>query len=280
MSQDDHRPVMTSEESARRIRRALRAELDGCWGQREAINRTIGHGPEYLSKVCRGVYPIKLDQLLSVLEYIGVDAGRFFADALSAGVANDALLGELERFGEIHRQLRAIEKATVQLELSEPLGPVPPPIDVEAMVARVVACKFREQRRRLSTAQKYRHPAFVAAYLEHLDALRYEDPKVAREITRVVALKLIPRLPGPRRERIALQLKAIGIFGSIHRQKASFATAARAIGFALTFARRHGLPATVADLLQRGAYVLSDHGRYQGMLELLDEALVIYLDLD
>ncbi len=280
MNQDDKRPVMASEESSRRIRRALRAELDRRWGQRRAINKVIGHGLDYLSKVCRGALPIKLDVLLVVLEFMGVDAGRFFAGALGASVANDWLLEDLERFGEIHRQLRDLEKATVQLEISEPLGLAPPLADADAILSDVLGCNLMEQRRRLRTAQKYCHPAFAAAYLEHLDDLRYDDPRIARDSARVVAVKLIPRLPGSQHDRIALQLKAIGIFASCHRQKGNFATAARALRLSLAFARRHRLPDTIADLLQRGAYVLSDHGRYTDALALLDEALVIFFDLD
>ncbi len=280
MKRDDNPPVMASEESSRRIRRALRAELDQRWGQRGAINAAIGHDAKYLNKVCLGEFPIKLDELLLALEVMAVDAGRFFAAALGAPVENDSLLEDLESFGEIDHRLGAIEKATVQLELSEPVGSAPPIVDVEELVSAVVACNATEQRRRLSTAQKYCHPAFAAAYLEHLDALRYDDPKAARENAWVVAVKLIPRLPGSQRERIPLQLKAIGIFASANRQKANFATAACAVRFALAFARRHRLPETVADLLQRGAYVLKDHGRYADMLKLLDEALVICVDLD
>ena len=271
---------MTSDEASRHIRHALRAELDKRWGQRLAINQVIGHGLEYLSKVCRGILPIKLDELLSVLEFMGTDAGRFFADALGTSVANDWLLEDLGRFGEIHQHLRDLERATVRLELAESPGPAPPLADVDKKLADVIACSLREQRRRLTTARKYRHPALVAAYLEHLDALRYDDPRVARDSARVIAVKVIPRLPGSQRERIELQLKAIGIFASGHRQKASFATAARALRFALAFARRHQLPEATADLLQRGAYVLSDNDRYVDAMKLLDEALVIYIDLD
>ena len=220
MNQDGHRLVMTSDEASKRIRSALRAELDRRWGQRLAINQVIGHGLEYLSKVCRGILPIKLDELLIVLEFMGIDAGRFFADALGTSVANDWLLEDLGRFGEMDRHLRDLEKATVRLELLEPLGPATPLADVDKKLADVVACTLREQRRRLTTAKKYRHPAFVAAYLEHLDALRYDDPRVARDSARVIAVKVIPRLPGSQRERIELQLKALGIFASGHRQKA------------------------------------------------------------
>lgn len=280
MNRDDHPPVMTSEESSRRFRRALRAELDIRWGQRGAINAAIGHDAKYLNKVCLGEFPIKVDELLRALEFMAVDAGRFFASALGARVENDLLLADLERLGEIDSRFPAIEKATVQLELSEPPGPAPPIGDVEELVSAVVACNVREERRRLKTARRYCHPAFAAAYLKHLDALRYDDPKVARENARVVAVKLIPRLPGSQRERMALQLKAIGIFASGYRQKGSFATAACALRFALAFARRHRLPETIADLLQRAAYVLSDHGRYTDALELLGEAMVIFFDLD
>ncbi len=280
VNQDDDSPVTASDESSRRIRRALRAELDRRWGQRRAINQAIGHGSEYLSKVCRRERPIKLDVLLLALEVMSIDAGRFFADALGASVANDSLLEELERFGEIHRHLPAIEKATVQLELSEPLGPAPPLADVEELLSPVVACGVKEERRRLRTAQKYRHPSFAAAYLEHLDALRYDNPKLARGNARVAAIQLIPRLPGSQRERMALQLKAIGIYASTHRHKEDSATAARAIRLALALARAHELRETTAELLQRGAYVLSGVGRYIDAMKLLDEALVIFVDME
>ncbi len=271
---------MASEECARRIRRALRAELDKRWGQLGAINAAIGHDNRYLTKVCLGVFPIRLDELLRALEIMAVDTGRFFANALGTPVDNDLLLEDLERLGEIDDRLEGIERATVQLELSEPLGPAPSIGDVEELVSEMVACNFREERRRLGNTQKYCHPAFAAAYLEHLDALRYDDRRAACRNAGVVAVKLIPRLPGSRRERIALQLKAIGIFASAHRQKEDCATAARAIRFALALARSHGLKQTSAELLQRGAYVLSGTGRYRDAMKLLDEALVIVFDLD
>ncbi len=281
MKQEDASPpALGSDECSRRIRRALRAELDNRWGQVGDLNLAIGMSREYLNKVCRGEEPVPVDRLLRVLELMGIDAGRFFANALGAPVNNDSLLEELERFGEIHHRLAAIEKATVQIELSEALGPAPPVIDAEAMASAVAACKVTEQRRRLSTAQKYCHPAFAAAYLEHLESLRYDNPKEVGQTACVVAVRLIPRLPGSRRERMALQLKAIGIFASVRRQKEDTATAARALRFALARARAHGLEETTAELLQRGAYVLSGSGRVVEAMRLLDEALIIFFDLD
>ncbi|MCP3915423.1 MAG: hypothetical protein GY711_07700, partial [bacterium] len=200
-------------------------------------------------------------------------------NALGTRVANDALLEDLERFGEIDSRLAAIEKATVEIELTEPPCRALPAIDVEAMLAGVLACNGKEQRRRLGDTKRYRHPAFVAAYLEHLDDLRYDDPQQARLNVCVVAVKLIPKLPGPQRERIALQLKAIGVYAAVHRQKGEYATAARALRRALAAARAHGLKRTVGDLLQGAAYVLSAHGRYSDSMVLLDEALVIFYDL-
>ena len=280
MKQDDILPVMPSEECSRRIRRALRAELDKRWGERAAISVAIGRDAKHLYKVCRGELPLKLDDLLLALEVMAVDAGRFFVNALGTPVENDLLLADLERFGEVHEQLRAIEKATVELELSEAASPAPPPVDVDALLAELVACNVTEERRRLKTARRYCHPAFAAVYLEHLDALRYDDPRVARKNAWVVAVRLIPRLPGPRRERMAIQIKAIGVFASSHRQKEDSATAACALRFALSLARAHGLKETAAELLQRGAYVLSGVGRYIDAMKLLDEALVIFFDLD
>ena len=271
---------MSSEECSRRIRAALRGALNQRWGQLGDLNRAIGHGSDYLGKVCRGELQIKFDELLASLEVMGIDAGLFFANALGARVANDSLLDDLERMGEIHPRLKAVERATVKIELSEPPRRALPTIDAEAMLADVLACTGKEQRRRLGKAQKYRNPAFAAAYLEHLDDLRYDNPKEARQNAEAMAVKLIPDLPGPQGVRIALQLKAIGVCASAYRQVGQFATAARALRRALAIARGHGLKRTVAELLQRAAYVLSAHGRYSDSMALLDEALVIFFDLD
>ncbi len=272
-------PILGSDESSRRIRRALRAELDRRWGEIQAINTAIGHTREYLAKVCRGELPIKIDDLLLTLDVMGIDAGRFFANALGTRLNNDSLLEDLERFGEIDPRLKRIEKAMVQIERSDPPDQALPAIDAKALVAEFVSCNGKEQRRRLSHTGEYRHPAFAAAYLEHLDDLRYDDPKEARQNAEVMAVRLIPRLPGPQPERIALQLEAIGIYASALRQVGKFATAARALRRALVVARSHGLKQTVAGLLQRSAYVLSGHGWYSDSMELLNEALVIFFDL-
>ncbi len=273
-------PGVGSGESSRRIREALRAEKDKRYGEVGRIEADLGFSEGYLAKVCRGAAPIAVDRLLQVLERMEVDPGRFFARALGGRTDNDALLEEVERFGVIDRRLARIEKVTRGLETAAPVGPVPPAIDAGAMVADFVGCSGREQRRRLGAGEKYRHPAFAAAYLEHLDALRYDDAKEARLNAGAIAVKLIPRLPGQPSERIALQLKAIGVYASCHRQKGNWATAARALRLALGVSRRHRLAEMLTDLLRRAACVLSDNGRFWEAMGLLNEALVVCIDTD
>ncbi len=280
MNRDQIQPSIGSGESYRRIREALRAEKDKRWGEIAEIEADLGVSNGYLAKVCRGEWNISIERLLLTLERMGIDSGRFFVNALEIRLGNDWLLEEIERLGETDGRLAHVEKVTAELETAAALGPEPPPIDGEAMVADFVRCDGKEQRRRLGGAQKYCHPAFAAAYLEHLDALRYDDARTARQNAEAVAVKLVPRLPGKRSERIALQLKAIGVYASCHRQKGDFATAARAFRLALTISRAHGLEPCTAELLQRAGYVLSDNGRYSAAMKLLDEALVICFSLD
>ena len=267
-------------ENSRQIREALGVELDRRQGELAGINAAIGRGQGHLRRVANGSRPITLDLLLVALEAMDLDAGRFLANALGARIDNDSLLEEIEGRGGIDRRLQRIEKVTGELEVSTATDSEPPAADVEALVAAMVSCSGTEQRRRLGKARKYRHPAFATAYLEHLDALRYDDPKQARQNAEAAAMKLIPRLPGSRSRRIELQLKAMGVFASCHRQQGRWATAARALRVALGVARRHGLSGITGDLLQRAACILSDNGRFEEANSLLDEALVIYYDLD
>ncbi len=268
-----------SGESYKRIREGLRAEKDRRWGEVGSIEADVGFSSGYLSKICRGKESIRVERLLQLLERMGVDPGRFFANALGTRPDNDALLEEVEHLGEIDRRLAHIEKVTREVELTSS-GPAPDAVDAEAMLADLLSCSGREQRRRLGAGQKYRDPSFAAAYLERLDALRYDNPKQARLNAETMAVKLIPRLPGSRPERIALQLKAIGVYASCQRQKGEFATAARALRSALGISRRHGLKRITGELLQRAAAVVAENLSYSDVMELLDEALVIYVDLD
>ncbi len=268
-----------ADESARRIREGLGAELDQRGAAAREVKAGLGLSQDYLRKVVRGTRPISIERLLETLRLMGIDAGRFFANVLGTRVRQDALLEELEGLGEIHPRLQRIERALAKLEVAEPPATTPPPIDAEAMLAHVLACTGKEQRRRLRHTEKYRHPAFAAAYLEHLDALRYDDPKEARQNAEVVVVWLIPAMPESNSERLTLELEAIGIYASALRQKGKFAMAARALRRALAAARAHGLHETTAQLLVRAACLLSDHGRFSDVMDLLDEALVIYYDL-
>ncbi len=257
----------------------MRAEMKKRGARVREIATALGRSEDYLRRVASGARPITVERILKALHHMEIDPGRFFANALGSRVHRDALLEDVERMGEVHPRLERIEQATARLEVAGPPAAAPRPIEAEAMLADVLECTGKEQRRRLRKAAKYRHPAFAAAYLEHLDALRYDDPKEARQNAEVMAVWLIPELPVPRRQCLALQLEAIGVYASSLRQTGKFATAARALRGALAVARAHELKARLADLLQRAAWVLSSHGRFSDAMDLLDEALVICFDL-
>ncbi|MCP3964440.1 MAG: hypothetical protein GY719_41965 [bacterium] len=279
MSSDRNPKRGLGEESTRRIRLALQAELYASRRAKE-VDAGIGYSSGYLYKFCRGETTAQVGSFMQALELLDLDPGRFFANALSAPVSNDEMLREVEEIGEVDKRLVNLEKATTRLKSTPIAEGRLREVDAEALVAKMAGCRGVEQRRRLRQGQRYRQPAFAHAYLEHLDAFRYDDPKLAARNAEEVAVKMIHRLPVPRPERMALQLKALGVFGSAHRLVGGFSTAARAARIGLSHSRMHRLSRTTADLLQRGAYALSDHGRFAEAMKLLEEALVIYFDLD
>lgn len=268
------------EENARLVRSALKRELAKQKHRRGEIAEEIGRSESCLYKFTGGQSSMQLERLLHTLHAMGLDAGRFLAGALGAGVSSAALLEGLEDLGQVNARMRQLETVAKKLESSPP-EPAPAPAgDVVKLLAKVMACGGREQRRRIGKAERYRSAAFASAYLEYLDAQRYDDPKQAASSAAAVATHLIPRLGGAQEERLALMAEALGVFGSAHRGLGNIATAARAVRVALEVARRHKLRLTMARLLQRGAYVLGDDGQSAQSLKLLDEALLIYLDLD
>ncbi|MCP3957414.1 MAG: hypothetical protein GY719_06145 [bacterium] len=269
---------MKAEENASRILSALDAELKRRHGHIAGADAGISRSEGYLARVRRGKTEITIDRLLKTLELIDVEPGLFFVNALRTPVSRDAVLKGLQVDGKVLAGLHRIEKATIALEQAPDETERATGGDPGQLVARVAACGDKEQWRRLKNTTKYRTALFAAAFLDHLDSLRYDDPSAAARRAQTVALHFVPSLRCGRLRRLALQLTAIGVYASARRMTGSYATAARGLVFALDMAKRHGLATVAADLLQRAAYLLSDHGRFAEAMMLLDEALVIYFD--
>lgn len=271
------------EESSTAIRAALRRELKH--HPPGSIDTAIKRSEGYLNKFCRGDSTVSIDLLLLTLERMGVSPGRFFANALAAPRTRDAALEDLARHGRLASGLERIERVARRLarEAQDESPSTPAPAnstEPTALLEQVLGCGIQEQRRRLRTARRYRTAAFARGYLEHLDARRYDRPREAARTAQIVALKLVPELPAPPAERLALELEALGVYASAQRMLGQFATAARALHIALRLARQANHGRLVAKLLQRAAYVLSDHARFDEAMEILDEAMVIYFDLE
>lgn len=279
---DKLRP-MKAEEARERILTSLRRELRKKWGRLGGIAEEIGRSPSYLSKICTNTLPVTLERLLEILQALEVEPADFFGEALDIVMPEpDRLLQDIEGGGPIDRALPMLE--VVAERLDGPVRASPPSVrssrrlNWAALVDKMARCTLSEQRRRMRTAARYRHPSFVRPFLEYLDALRYDSPRDASRLTETVVRELLSTLDCEVEERLTFFCRALGIFGSAHRILGHYPTAARAQRMALVLARQHGLTMTVADLLQRSAYVLADHGEYQRALVILREALEIYFD--
>ncbi len=238
---------------------------------------TISDG--YLGKLCRGEYRFKLNLFLRAIDALGLDQRSFFSRALELHPEPEDYLWHLEGPDDTDRAFLRVVSATHKLETTEPPLAHPGAIATADNVADVAACSRKDQLRRLSTIPKYRNHVFARAYLEHLDSLRYDDAELAARLATRVGVRLIPALPGPQEDRLALQCLAIGVFGSARRQKGAFATAARALRQALELARRVGLREERANLLLRASYVLREFGHFNRALALINEALAIFARL-
>ena len=270
---------MSSEDWIQQIRVALRGELRKRRGRIRQVEEAISRSEGYLRSFCRGKSSLTIELLMQALEVMGVDPRLFFANALAAPISSDAVLRDLETGGRVHRGFSEIEQAVRRVEQGGPLPGPEVPSRAEFLLASIETPNGSEERRRLKTARKYRDVGFVRAYLEQLDTLRYDQPKKAAQNARTVAIHLLPETPCDPRERLALELETLGIYGSALRMVGDFATAQQALVLALESARKHELLELAASLLQRSSYLLTDHGQLAESLTLLDEALLICFDL-
>ncbi len=269
-----------SQEAHQRIQQALRVELRKRLGHIRDVERQVSRSEGYLRRVCRGDRSISLELLLKSLEALEVEPGTFFSHALGSAPSFDTQLRALAEAPGARQRLARLERAAHLLRDNPPAaGPASPP-DTAALIAAITRREPTEQRRRLRTVRKYRSATFARAYLTHLEALSHEAPKDAARLAEAVAADLLPELSGERRELAELYCRAIGIHASALRMLGEPGTAAAAIVLALDLARSQELTATTAELLQRGAYVLGDQGQLTVALSLLDQALVIWFDLE
>ncbi len=261
------------------LARAFQRELKRHHGRIGATEAALGFSRGHFSRLFRDSHRIPIDLILRTLEKLGVDHREFFARAYDISLIPEVMLSLYARPGRVEPELHRIEKAVHHLETEDPP-------DLGSLQARDFRPRldtfWRDeagyQRRYLRTTRMFRQPAFVTAYLERLDALRYERPKDAAKVAAGVVTILLPRVPADREQLIGFACKAIGIYASGHRQSLGFETAAAAILVGLRLAGRHGLELARAELLQRGAFVLADHGEFNRALALLKEAHTEYSD--
>ena len=261
-----------------RLRESLRGELRKQWGRIAEIEGRISCSNGYLNKLSSGIHEFKLDLFLKTLEALEIDPASFFSRALGGQPGPDDYLSELVDEGDEDRAFCRIARATRQLETDRPAAEGIGKTDA-SHVAAFVRCGVKEQRRRLRQTHRYRTHGFATAYLEHLDALRYDNAAAAVKLVETVAVDLIPALPGPQEDRLSLQCQALGIFGSARRLKARFTSAARALKLAIEISRRHRLREDTANLLLRACYLLKDFGHLERAMAVQSEALVIFVEL-
>ncbi len=261
------------------LARAFERELKRHHGRIGATEIALGYTRGHFRRLFRQKLPIKTDLILRAVEALGVDPREFFARAYDISLIPEHLLGLHARPGRIEPGLRKIEKAVLRLETGNPPeGSGLQARDFHPRLETYWRAGAGYQRKHLGKTKMFRQPAFVTEYLERLDTLRYERPKDAAKIAAGVVTILLPLVPADREEIIGFACKAIGIYASGHRQSLGFETAAAAIVMGLRLAGRHGLELARAELMQRGAYVLSDHGEFDRALLLLYEAHVTYSD--
>lgn len=268
---------MTVKEAMRRIAReleALKLSLHGHLGQLAAQRDRRRSFITRLPKARAYTFA----RLLEVIEICGVEPAAFFARALDIRPDPEDFLRDILRPGEECAALERIEKTTRRIEFQDP--PSGEPSGARPALWELTRASRSDQRKRLRNTKKFQTEEFLREYLIYVNDLRYESPEDSAFLAETLAGEVVAKMIAPKEVRIELQCQAVGVFGSAHRKLARFTVASRSILMGLELARRHDLEEAAAELLIRGAYVLSDHGLHQRALALLESAQIIFSDLE
>ncbi|MEM7586844.1 MAG: hypothetical protein AAF560_25870 [Acidobacteriota bacterium] len=265
-----------------RFRGALRAEARKRHGWIGEIEKRAGLRRGGISDVYSGRVK-DFRAVLRALDALEIEHREFFSRALGVGGRPEDDLAELEVGAEDDdSRLAELERVAIRLEAETPLAcdPLAVEANVDELLSDITRCNRREQERRLRVTRRYRSHAFARAYLEHLDSLRYDAPDDAAKLASWVIRGVLPKLGEPTPERLELLCLALGIYGSARRVRGRYPATARAFRVGLDLARRHRLGRTNAELLQRASYLLRDLARFESALVMLNEAVVLYVELE
>ncbi len=269
--------IMKIPDAMAQLDRLLERELPQ-HGDVERVERRMGHSKGYLRKLRNKNWNVLLVTLLEVLEGLDIPPGVFFGRLFDVQSDPESCLLAIERQSGETPVLAALEKATARLARSEPRVAAED-VGRRARLEDLTRSSRSDQCKRLRSTQKFQALDFLQRYLDYLDRLRYEQADNAAKIAETVATGVVELVVCSPTERLELQCKALGVYGSSARLLGQFTPAARAIRLGMKLAQRHDLEVSYAELLQRGAYVLHDHGEYDRALGLLQDAQVIYSDL-
>ena len=268
---------MKTEEALRRVTEAVDALCRSLYGRLGELESRLGRGSGYISRMAKSPR-LTMRRLLSALEAARVEPASFFARAYDIRPEPETFLRDLDRPGEECRIFDCVARTAKKLETEAPPAPSQTVI-AQARLVELSRSSRSDQRKRLRTTKKFQTPRFLREYLLYLDELRYDKPSDAELLSRTVAEDVVLLVPASRRERVELYCGALGVFASANRLLGNLTTAVRAILLGLELARRYGFEVEVARLLQRGAYLLSDHGLPGRALGLLEKAQIVYGDL-
>ncbi len=247
------RPRKTFPPEIRAILRELRKWFKRAgWGSRSFVIKTLGlHSSYFSEKWSRPPATFDAGALLAILDVLGIDAATFFS-----GIKPASRTGELwnrpepiaERATPTIR--RAVQIACIRMreELGLSVGDVAGVDEIELPAAY--------------------GPTLGAEWLKGLDPHNLPEETISelQEHLHEIEAALLPQ--------------ALALWGSALRTMITLEEAAYVNGQALYLAKAAGDEATIADLLQRRAHIMTDVMDYPWALTLTDLAAAIFDRID
>lgn len=255
---------MRAEEATQRVLDELRVQAKRRHGQMAEIEvGVLGRHRGYVSKVYSQERRCTTEELLEILDAMGIDAATHFARAFGVLIDPVALLERLEASNppeprpKLVERLCSLRRKAGNRGAGETAEPARPP---EQSLEQLVAQPLEQQLALLETDVELRKPAFVGLFLDHLDELRFQRTEDVIGLAEVVTRSL----PGSELATCAdwqrLYCRALGVLGSALRQRERLRAANHALREGLFCGEVWHQRYEEAKLLERLCYMLGDYG--------------------
>ncbi len=264
------RELDLGEHGGRRLLEALRRRLKSKKGAMGRVAEELGIGPSALSHALANPERMSVGRLYKILALLGEEP-QSWVHRSTAKLDVPRLLGR-QPWSRPPNLIREVRGTALALPDATPAQALPVP-ELLGLAVRLRQGPLRE---RLAWVRGFQETGEVLSAAAALEQYRQESPSEAERLARALAVEVCPRLEEGANQAFC---SASGVLASACRMQGDLPIAASLLRLVIPRAQSLGNVSLIAELYQRGSYVLANRTQNTEALRVADAAADLFRSL-